>query len=124
MERDNERKEAFAFWKDARIDGHIGDDKFAEVGACAGIVVDERGASVRLNGARGTFCVAYLGPEKERALYEALRARFDVEHRAALEQSALAKLSPLEQEVLRARWSGTAETTTRGPVKAKTRSER
>lgn len=123
MNRDNERKEAFAFWKDARVDGQTGADKFAEIGVCGGFVVDERGARLCVEGARGTFLWADLGPEQERALYEVLRARFDAEHRRAVEQTALAKLSPLEQEVLRARWSKAAETTTKGPVNAKKRSE-
>ena len=121
MERDNETKEAFAFWKHAKIDAHIVGDRFAAIGAYAGIVVDEHGVSVRVEGARGTACITYLDPGKELALYEALRTRFDERHREMIAQTALAKLTPLEQEALRQRWSKVAEPTAKGPSKTKER---
>lgn len=106
MDQDNERKEAFSFWSSATVDGYIGSDRFAEVTIGSSIVVDERGVRLRIEGARRSFSEVILGTEKERALYEALRARFDERHREAVAQAALAKLSPLEQEALRQRWGG------------------
>lgn len=125
MWRDNEREAAFAFWSDMEVettDGDGGEPVKARI--CAGVVIGAHGVRLVAEGTRRATYQAALTNEQERALYEALRARFDTEHRAALEQSALAKLSPLEQEVLRARWGKASETTTKGPVKAKKRSDR
>jgi hypothetical protein len=112
MRDDNEDREAFAFWTDVTTEAWTTDErkgrdaKKVEVGLCAGIVVEAGGVSVRVEaGGAGNVTCAALSREKERALYEALRVRFDAEHRARVEQAALAKLSPLEQDVLRGRWT-------------------
>ena len=106
MNRDNERQEAFAFWNDPRVKAYGSDNKIVEVLVEAGIVVNDKGVCLRVEGARGEFAWKYMDREQECALYEALRVRFDEKHRAAVEQAALAKLSPLEQDALRRRWGG------------------
>lgn len=124
MWRDNEREAAFAFWSDMEVetsDGDGGEPVKARV--CVGLTIGAHGVRLVAEGTRGATYQAGLTNEQERALYEALRTRFDTEHRRAVEHAALAKLSPMEQEVLRARWGKAPETTTRGPAKVRKRGE-
>lgn len=106
---DKERKEAFAEWASGEIVATDGDDgERVNARFCIGIVVDARGVSVQAEGVAGSGFIAGLSQAEERALYEALRARFDSAHREAVRQAALAKLSPLEQDVLRQAWGPVA----------------
>ena len=101
-------REAFSRWVDVTTEAWTTDERkggtprMAEVSLCAGIVVDARGTSVRIEaGGAGNTTTIYLWPDEERALYEALRVRFDAGHREAVQKAALAKLTALEQQVLR-----------------------
>lgn len=93
------KRAAFEVWNDMEITGMDADDgSDVSVRVAVGLVVDDRGLRIGVGGVRGTFAEHSID---ERALYEALRVRFDAGHREAVQKAALAKLTALEQQVLR-----------------------
>ena len=93
------KRAAFEVWNDMEITGMDADDgSDVSVRVAVGLVVDDRGIRIGVGGVRGSFAEHSIG---ERALYGAPRVRFEAGHREAVQNAALAKLSALEQQVLR-----------------------
>lgn len=101
---DNEREHSFAKWRDTEIRTWAAGDTIVHARFSMGLIVGPRGLMIA-QGVQDEQHEHGFTATEERAIYEALRMRYDAKHKAAVEQSALAKLTPLEQEALRQRWA-------------------